>query len=192
MALSLGLIVGCQSEPSGARESAALAPEMATETAPEATAEVQPTFVDSAELPLSSMSAPQRGNPRVPFGVHDPNARAGLSSANVRDAVFPIHNTGGSLVIDSDLKIPRLEVQELADGRIRVWVRVHNEVNRELKISVTCAADQFEAGEEQKFYRDVSLPPEVYRDFSFIINGPINRRFTVLVQESIPGRASLR
>ncbi|KAF0093664.1 MAG: hypothetical protein E1N59_2652 [Puniceicoccaceae bacterium 5H] len=147
--------------------------------------EPEPLIEKAGDLPLQTISEPQRGNPDVPFDFVNANARVGLTlRPSGEPSIFPLNSTGGSVGFYHDVALPKLEVQELDDGRIRIWVRVVNRAHQDIKVRVQCIAALSPSKEEKRAYDEVIFERDVYRDFSFILDGPKDRRFTILVKES--------
>lgn len=140
----------------------------------------------AADLPLQTMSPPRRGDVDLPFDFANANARVGLlRNREGQPSIFPLNSTGGNVAFYQDVVgLPKLEVQELDDGRIRIWVRVLNRATRDIAVRVQCVAAFDEQHEERRAYDEVIFQRDVYRDFSFILDGPKDRRFTILVREN--------
>lgn len=161
-----------------------VAPPPAPPPAPEPVP-VTPVIERSVDLPLQTISPPRVGDIEAPFDFLNANARVGLRDLDRDKSIFPLNSTGGNLGFYQDVVgVPKLEVQELEDGRIRIWVRVLNRASRDIKVRVQCLAPMDGNKEERRAFEDVIFQKDHFRDFSFILNGPKDRRFTILVSET--------
>ncbi|MDX2111505.1 MAG: hypothetical protein SFY80_14840 [Verrucomicrobiota bacterium] len=137
-----------------------------------------PVPTDLAFLPVSTVSEPMTGSPTIPFNEVSPEIRSKLDAMDFKPSVFPFNETGGGLAFNALVGIPRLEVQDLQDGRIRILARITNRATKDLRLYVGCEpTDSRDAIHERREQIGVLLAKDVFRDFSFIINGPVNRKF---------------
>lgn len=157
--------------------------------------EFKPTPDTLSFLPFSTVSEPKKGDNTVPFDEVDPSVREKLREVNFKPRVFPFHDTGGGLAFSSHVGVPKLEVQDLRDGRIRVFVRFQNIVDKDLRLFVTCEPTQgVNTQQERRQQLGILLAQEVFRDFSFIIDGPPDRKFVITCEAKImrPAQTSAR
>lgn len=151
---------------------------------------IEEEFVPTPEtlsfLPFSTVSEPKRGDNTIPFDEVDPTVKEKLREVKFKPRVFPFHDTGGGLAFSSHVGVPKLEVQDLRDGRIRVFVRFQNIVDKDLRLFVTCEPTQgYNTFQERRQQLGVLLAQDVFRDFSFIINGPPDRKFVITCEAKI-------
>lgn len=100
------------------------------------------------------------------------------------ESVFPIHATGGSLALSGEITVPSLGVQRVGEDRIRILVRVSNRTDRNLRVDVKCEPELDQHRLETFWFDEIEVPASGYRDFSFVISGSLDRRFTILVRRS--------
>lgn len=131
----------------------------------------------------ATLTAARQGNLIEPFQPSDLAPQPDKVEAG-GPAVFPLYTYGGALAIDSDVRIPRLDVQPLENGFFRVWVRIYNDSDRLLRLNIDCELNAQENTTPGYTYREVELPARQFRDFSFELPGEEVQRFVVLVQES--------
>lgn len=163
-------------------------PSEAESTESEGASDFKPTPDTLSFLPFTTVSEPRTGDNTVPFEEIDPSVKEKLREVNFRPRVFPFHDTGGGLAFSSHVGVPKLEVQDLQDGRIRVFVRFQNIVDKDLRLFVTCEPTQgANPYQERRQQLGILLVQDVFRDFSFIIDGPPDRKFVITCEAKIMG-----
>lgn len=140
---------------------------------------------ESEDIPVATVSEPRRGATDSPFEelpIQPLDRAGGLGDDDMRNRViFPLQHTGGSVAFCKQVGIPQLDVRELPDGRLIIWVRVMNVTPDDIRVEVQCRPNDDPNQRESFEFREIILARDVYRDFSFVISGPKERRFSILV-----------
>lgn len=143
-------------------------------------AERTPDQDDYKFLPINTVSEPMTGDPERPFNEATPDIAARLERMKFKPTTFPVEETGAGLAFSSLVAVPKLEIQELPDGRIRIQVRIYNASEKDLRLQVSCeTTDDLATPEEKLVQNGILLIKQVFRDFSFIIDGPVTRKFVL-------------
>lgn len=142
----------------------------------------RPEAPDLSFLPEVWVSPPRQGPTDIPFSEEPMDIRERLRLLNFRPVIFPYHSSRGGLAFTKDVGVPKLELQELGDGRTRVWVRVQNIIAEDIVVQVSFEpTDERARPTDRLVLKDIILIEEVFRDFSFIMDGPTDRRFAVTI-----------
>lgn len=180
----MGAVVGCQT--SNVEETADDRPGPGIRVIP---ASIEKA-VGSKTDPWATMSEESFGDEKAPFKAVEVDRGSPYSALVTipKDRVFPIHGTGGSVAFYQQVSIPQLDVERIEEGRIRIWVRVKNLEEHDIFVNVKCAPDGDTMRDETYYFEEVIFQQDGFRDFSFILDGPLERKFTILVKPAYGGR----
>lgn len=137
------------------------------------------------EIPLSTVSPERRGPVDAPFDFIRTRQQLSESGAEVGQ-VFPLNNRTGNLLFYRDVGIPQLTIEKLDEEHIRIWARVQNRTEDDIRVRVTCMGREAISTDDRYDYEAIIFRRNVYRDFSFVMTGDEARRFTLAITGVTP------
>lgn len=94
-------------------------------------------------------------------------------------------STSLSMAHTSAVRLLKVEAHPLKDGRVRVWVRVHNIGRKQLSSEVACAFRMRQEGPvSSPYFYELHVPGRDYRDVFFVSPEGQLSTYTVLVRPS--------
>lgn len=84
----------------------------------------------------------------------------------------------------SGIQLSNIEVHPLTDGRVRIWVRLRNQVATTIPTEIACAFKRDGQGDAVTMFYHLSIPSNSSRDVFFISPGGNDISYTVLVRRS--------
>lgn len=137
-------------------------------------------YLDHFDIPLSTVSPEKRGALDAPFDFPLTRQERAQPGEPVHQ-LFPLNNRTGNLLFYRDVGIPRLNIEKLDENHVRIWARVLNRTNRDIRVHVTCMGREATSADDRYDYEAIILSENVYRDFSFVMTGDESRRFTLAI-----------
>ena len=84
----------------------------------------------------------------------------------------------------SGVQLSNVEVHPLSDGRVRIWVRLRNQVGTHIPTEVACSFKTSTQGEAVTTFYRLDIPAKGSRDVFFVSPGGGGTNYTVLVRKA--------